>query len=396
MLAEDLHLDPLDVRLRNAMEPDTVTCNELDISSCEFKATLQRARLATDWDKKRKQLPPGKGIGVGCGGFVSGAGYPIYRSDFPHSNAMIRVLEDGRAVTLHIAAAEIGQGCNTVLPQIAAEELGISYAQVWLAANDTVLSPTDLGSYSSRVTLMGGNAVRMAAAEVKAKLLKVAGRRLGCDVHSLVARDGRIFVPEHPELGLPWDEVARLAFSQSGPVVGTGYYQPPKNLGGKYKGGAVGTSPAYSFATSICEVTVDLETGFVTVDRFTDFSDAGTVINPVTFHGQVEGGIIMGLGETLLEDTVHDGQGTLVNPDLHGYLIPTIYETPRIRSRAVESYEPHGPFGAKEIGEGCLPPILGAIANAIYDACGVRVTELPITPEKVLSELRKQRPSEET
>jgi 4-hydroxybenzoyl-CoA reductase subunit alpha len=192
-------------------------------------------------------------------------------------------------------------------------------------------------------------------------------------------------------LAIGWDEAARLAFSQSGPVVGTGCYRPPPGLGGKYKGAAVGTSPAYSFATSVCEVAVDLETGAVKVERFSDFSDAGTVINPVTFHGQVEGGIIMGLGETLLEDTVHDDTGALVNPDLHGYLIPTISDAPEIKSHAVDSYEPHGPFGAKEIGEGCLPPILGAIANAIYDACGVRVTELPITPEKILRGLTARR-----
>jgi len=391
MIAEDLDLDPLEVRLRNAMDPDTRTVNDLDISSCEFKATLEKARRETGWSEKRGKLPPGRGIGVGCGGFVSGAGYPIYRSNFPHSNALIRVHEDGKAVSLHIATAEIGQGCDTVLPQIAAEELGIPYDRVWLAESDSVLGPTDLGSYASRVTLMGGNAVKMAATEVKAKVLKVAARQLGCDPQSLTARDGRIFVVEHPRLGMDWHEAARIAFSQSGPVVGTGHYQPQPGLGGKYKGAAVGTSPAYSFATSVCEVSVDLETGYVTVERFDDFSDAGTVINPVTFHGQVEGGIIMGLGETLMEDTVHDPRGVLVNPDLHGYLIPTICDTPAIHSRAVDSYEPHGPFGAKEIGEGCLPPILGAIANAIYDACGVRVTELPITAEKILRGLDAQR-----
>jgi len=390
-LAEELGLDPIEIRLRNAMEPNTRTINDLDVSSCEFKKTLERARDESGWLEKRGQLPPGKGIGVGCGGFVSGAGYPIYRSDFPHSNALIRVHEDGKAVSLHIATAEIGQGCDTVLPQIAAEELGIPYDWVWLAECDSVLAPTDLGSYASRVTLMGGNAVKMAAAAAKVQILKVAGRQLGCDPHGLTAKEGRIFVAEHPELAIGWDEAARLAFSESGPVVGTGCYRPPPGLGGKYKGAAVGTSPAYSFATSVCEVAVDLETGAVKVERFSDFSDAGTVINPVTFHGQVEGGIIMGLGETLLEDTVHDDTGALVNPDLHGYLIPTISDAPEIESHAVESYEPHGPFGAKEIGEGCLPPILGAIANAIYDACGVRVTELPITPEKILRGLATQR-----
>jgi len=389
MAAEKLGLDPFDVRLKNAMQPDTRTSNDLDISSCEFTATLEQARRSTDWDRKRKSLPRGQGIGVGCGGFVSGAGYPIYRSKFPHSNALIRLSEDGMAASLHIAAAEIGQGCNTVLPQIAAEELGIPYHRIWLVESDSVLGPTDLGSYSSRVTLMAGNAVRMAAFEVKNKLLHLAGELLGCDPGGLEARDGEIFVSRHPRVRISWDEVACQLFARGGPVTGTGHYSPPPGLGGKYKGAAVGTSPAYSFSTAVCEVTVDLETGYVDVDHFTDFSDSGTVINPVTFHSQVEGGIIMGLGETLLEDTVIRGDGSLVNPDLHGYLVPTIAESPAITSKAVESYEPRGPFGAKEIGEGCLPPILGAIGNAIYDACGVRITSLPITPEKILAGLKK-------
>ncbi len=391
MIAEDLGIDPIEIRLRNAMEPDTRTCNALDIGSCELKATLERGRDDSGWSQKKGTLPPGKGIGVGCGGFVSGAGYPIYRSDFPHSNAMIRVHEDGMAVSLHIAAAEIGQGSDTVLVQIAAEELGIPYEWVWLADCDSLLSPLDLGSYSSRVTLMAGSAVQRAAAEIKAKLLEVAAEQLGCSTDVLIAVNGRIHRSDDPESGLDWAEAARLAFARSGPLVGTGHYRPPEGLGGDFKGGTVGTSPAYSFSTAVCEVSVDLETGYVTVERFTDFSDSGTVINPVTFHGQVEGGIIMGLGETLLEDTVHNGEGVLLNPDLRAYLIPTIGETPHIHSEAVESYEPRGPFGAKEIGEGCLLPVLGAIANAIYDACGVRVTELPITPEKILRGLSEQR-----
>jgi 4-hydroxybenzoyl-CoA reductase subunit alpha len=254
---------------------------------------------------------------------------------------------------------------------------------------DSVLSPVDLGSYSSRVTLMGGNAVKMAAADVRSQVLKVAARHLGCDPGGLTARDGRVYIAEHPSVAMDWDEAARMAFSEGGPVVGTGYYQPPR-LGGKFKGGTVGTSPAYSFSAAVCEVDVDLETGKITVERFTDYSDAGTVINPVAFHGQVEGAIIMGLGETLLEDLVHHPDGRLANPNLHDYLIPTIHEAPEIHSGAVESFEPRGPFGAKEIGEGSLLPVLGAIANAVYDACGVRVTELPITPERILKGFQEQ------
>jgi 4-hydroxybenzoyl-CoA reductase subunit alpha len=390
MIADDLGLDPFQIRIVNAMEPDTRTCNALDIGSCEFRATLDGARTASQWSRKKGRLPRGKGIGVGCGGFVSGAGYPIYRSDFPHSNAILRVHEDGRAVTLHIAAAEIGQGSDTVLSQIAAEELGIPYDWVWMAECDSVLAPVDLGSYSSRVTLMGGNAVRMAASRVRAQLVEVAGRLLGCDPRGLVCRDGEIFSTEHPRLRIGWPEAAKAAFSQQGPVVGTGHYRPPAVLGGDFKGGTVGTSPAYSFSTVVAEVTVDMETGLVTVDRCVDFSDAGTVVNPVTFHGQVEGSIVMGLGETIMEDVVHNPDGTIANPNLHDYLIPSIQETPEIHSKAVESFEPRGPFGAKEVGEGSLVPVLGAIANAISDATGVRIQELPITPERILRALRER------
>ena len=393
MIAEDIRLDPIEIRLRNAMTPNTRTCNALDISSCEFTATLERARDTSKWIEKKGKLPRGKGIGVGCGGFVSGAGYPIYRSDFPHSNAVIRVHEDGTGISLHIAAAEIGQGSDTVLVQMAAEELGVPYEWVWLADCDTTTSPLDLGSYSSRVTLMAGHAVQRAAAKVRAQVVAVAAAELSRDAASLVARGGRIFVKEDPAVEMDWAAAARLAFSRQGPVVGTGSYQPPKNLGGDFKGGAVGTSPAYSFSTAVAEVTMDLETGQISVDRVTDFSDAGTVINPITFHGQVEGSIVMGLGETLLEDTLFDAKGRAMNPNLHDYLIPTMYEIPEIHTAAVESFEPNGPFGAKEVGEGSLLPVLGAIANAIYDACGVRVTELPITPEKILRGLAKHGPA---
>lgn len=389
MMAEDLGLDPVELRLKNAMTPNTRTVNALDISSCELTETIERARDASGWREKRGKLPPGKGIGIGCGGFVSGAGYPIYRSDFPHSNAMVRVYEDGDAASLHIAAAEIGQGSDTVLVQIAAEELGIPYERVHMVECDSTLAPLDLGSYSSRVTLMAGNAVRMAAGDARRQIFAVASRVLGCAPDALAAREGRVFVSAHPDFGMPWKEAAQLAFAAQGPVVGVGHYRPPSGLGGGFKGSTVGTSPAYSFSTVIAEVSVDLGTGLVTVDNVTDYSDAGTVINPMLLHAQVEGSIIMGLGETLMEDVLHHPDGSIANPNLHDYLIPSIGETPgSIVTHAVESYEPRGPFGAKEIGEGSLLPVIGAIANAVYDATGVRVCELPITPEKLLRGLK--------
>jgi 4-hydroxybenzoyl-CoA reductase subunit alpha len=395
--ATELGLDPIEVRLTNAMDPNTRTINDLDVLSCELKATLKQARTKSNWVEKRRPgaLPRGprlaRGIGVGCGGFVSGAGYPIYRSNFPHSNAMIRVHEDGTAVTLFIAAADIGQGSDTILAQIAAEELGIGYEDVWMAPCDSTLSPIDLGAYSSRVTLMGGNAVRMAARDIKNKLGVFVGRQLGCDPPALTFRDRRIFIASggSERAAMGWADAASKWFGANGPLVGTGCYQPPPKLGGAYKGAPVGTSPAYSFGTTVAEVEVDLETGKVRVVDVVDFHDSGTVINPTTFHGQVEGAVVMSLGETLMEEVIHEPDGRIRNPNLHEYLIPTIGEAPNIFSAAVESYEPRGPFGAKEVGEGATLPVLGAIANAIFDATGVRVTELPITPEKVLAGIRK-------
>ncbi|MBI4350243.1 MAG: molybdopterin-dependent oxidoreductase [Elusimicrobia bacterium] len=388
VIAEKLGLDEIEVRLKNAMTPNTLTANELEVISCEFKATLEQARDASGWREKKGKLPRGKGIGVGCGGFVSGAGYPIYRSDFPHSNAMIRVLEDGTASTLFIAASDIGQGSDTVLCQVAAEELGVPYDSILMSDCDSDIAPLDLGSYSSRVTLMAGNAVKMAAANVKSKLFVFAGRKLGVSPDELEAKAGRIYAKSDTAIGLPWDEAARLAFSQGGPLVGTGCYQPPKKLGGKHKGAAVGTSPAYSFGTTVVEVEVDLETGKTKVTNCTDFHDSGKVLNPSAAHGQVHGAVVMSIGETLTENVQFTGSGDVANPTLNDYLIPTSMETPRIHSGFVESHEPRGPFGAKEIGEGAALPVIGALANAIYDATGVRITELPITPEKILNGLK--------
>ncbi|MCP4663999.1 MAG: molybdopterin-dependent oxidoreductase, partial [bacterium] len=348
MLAEKIGMDPIDLRMRNAMDPDTRTVNDLDVVSCEFKATLHEVRAKSGWDAKKGKLPFGKGIGIGCGGFVSGAGYPIYRSKFPHSNAIIRVLEDGEGVTLLIGAAEIGQGCETILVQIAAETLGLECRDVTMGECDSATSPIDLGAYSSRVTLMGGNAVKKAADDVNGKLYPIAATALGCDPGELVSRGRRIHHRNAPHVGMDFAEAARRYFSSQGPLVGTGCYEPPPGLGGSFKGAPVGTSPAFSFGSSVCEVEVDPETGVIKIVRFTDSHDSGTVINPLTFHGQVEGAIIMGAGEVLTEEVVFDAEGRILNPNLHDYLIPGIADVPEILSSAVPSYEPRGPYGAKE------------------------------------------------
>ncbi|NIM50793.1 MAG: molybdopterin-dependent oxidoreductase [Gemmatimonadales bacterium] len=393
MIAEDIGMDPIDIRLKNAMEPETRTCNDLDIHSCEFKACLEQVREASGWDKKKGKLPPGRGIGIGCGGFVSGAGYPIYRSQFPHSNAMIKIEEDGSKAVLFTGEADIGQGSNTVLAQMAAEAMGITLDRVDVVSADSDTTPLGFGAYSSRVTLMGGNAAKMAGEEVKKQVLHAAAKLLEIPEEKLDARANQVFAKDQPEKSIPWNEAATAFFAENGPLVGKGHYSPPKGLGGKYKGAAVGTSPAYSFSAAVCEVEVDMETGKVKVLNFWDAHDCGTAINPLAVEGQVQGAVVMGLSETLLENEVFDSSGTIVNADLHNYLMATSMDSPIIDCSLVDSYEPEGPFGAKEVGEGATLPVLGAIANAVADAVGVRIQDLPITPEKVLNGLKSRGPT---
>jgi len=390
MLAEDLGMDPIDLRLKNAMQPDSRTVNELEIGSCELEACIRTVRERSGWDEKRGKLPSGKGIGIGCGGFVSGAGYPIYRSKFPHSNALIRVAEDGKAATLFVGEADIGQGSNTVLTQVAAEAMGVEYSVMRIVAADTEITPRGLGAYSSRVTLMGGNACRMAGDDVKGQVLDAASELLEVPAEELDARGGQVFVKDDPERGVPWADAAARHFSERGPLVGKGWYSPPEALGGSHKGSTVGTSPAYSFSVCVAEVDVDLETGQVTVTKLTDAHDLGTAINPMAVEGQCEGAGVMMLSEALLEDVVFDEDGRIRNPSLHDYLIATSCDAPEIDTTVVPSYEPRGPYGGKECGEGSTLPVIGAIANAVSDAIGVRVNELPITPERVRALIRQK------
>lgn len=390
MLADDIGMDHISIRLKNAMTPETRTCNDLDIHSCELKACLELVRKKSDWDNKKGKLPLGHGIGIGCGGFVSGAGYPIYRSDFPHSNAIIKIQEDGSKATLFVGDADIGQGSDTVLAQAAAEALGVTLDKINVISADSELTPIGFGAYSSRVTLMGGNASKMAGNDVKGKLLPTASALLNIPVDKIKAANNKFFSIDNPEISIPWAEVAKTYFSKQGPLTGNGHYSPPKGLGGDYKGAAVGTSPAFSFSASVCEVKVNLETGKVKILNFWDAHDCGTAINPMAVEGQVEGAIVMGMSEVLFEDEVFDDKGKMVNPDLHNYLMATSADIPNIDSSLVDSYEPEGPFGAKEVGEGATLPVLGAIANAIADAIGVRIYDLPITPEKILNAIKSK------
>ncbi len=384
MTARDLGIDPLTLRLRNAIGPGHRTVNDLQVTSCAMRECLEKLDEIADFRRKYGKLPFGKGIGMAAGSFISGAAYPIVRGDLPHSACTLRVAEDGQRVFLHTQAPDIGQGSDTVLCQIAASALGVEYEQVSILAADTALGPIDLGAYASRVTFMVGNAIVSAAQEIKHKLTQFWREEINSNAQDLTFTDGNI---SDGATTRPFHEVAREYYQHHGPLLGAGSYSPPP-LGGKFKGAAVGPSPAYSFCAIAAEVTVDPETGQVQVDHFYAAHDSGTVINPATFLGQVEGALVMGQGETLLEKVVqHDGH--LRNPNFHDYLLPTFADAPEITSVAVDSTDPNGPFGAKEVGEGTILPVMGAIANAVFDAVAVRVTSLPITPQKILQGLGK-------
>jgi 4-hydroxybenzoyl-CoA reductase subunit alpha len=389
MIADDLGIDHVDIRLKNAMTPEYRTINDLDIHSCEFTACLELVRKKSGWDRKKGKLPPGRGIGIGCGGFVSGAGYPIYRSKFPHSSATIKVIEDGSRAILLIGDADIGQGSDTVLAMTACEAMGITFDRISVLSADSDLTPTGFGAYSSRVTLMGGNASKMAGEEVKKQVIDAAADIMKIEAGKLDVKENRVFVRENPGRFIAWEEAAFAHFSKKGPLIGKGHYSPPEGLGGAYKGAAVGTSPAYSFSATVCEVEVDMETGKVKVLNFWDAHDCGTAVNPMLVEGQAEGAVLMGMSEVLFENEVFDNKGKMINADLHNYLIATSADMPEIHSNIVDSYEPNGPYGAKEVGEGATLPVLGALANAIADAIGARIFELPITPQKVLEAIQK-------
>jgi CO/xanthine dehydrogenase Mo-binding subunit len=383
----------MDIRILNARRPDTVTPNDFKVTSCHMRECLERAREISGWDEKKKNRKPGRGIGVSTGSFVTGAGYPIYRTDMPHSAAFIRVNEDGTAATLYTGAVEIGQGSDTVLCQMAAEAMGYRYEQMKIVAADTEITPIDFGAYASRQTYMSGTAVKQAGEEIRKQILDMASAMLSLPADDLDVDNGIIFSRSREVKSLTFQEVARKHFVLKGPLLGKGVYSPPR-LGGTFKGAAVGTSPAYSFGAQVGEVQIDAETGEIQVLGVWDVHDCGKVINPRLLHGQVHGALAMGMGESVWEEVLFDDKGRIMNPELANYRILTAMDMPPIESEVLDSYEPSGPWGAKEVGEGATNPTLGMFSNAIFDAMGVRVNSLPLTYEKVWRALKEKRERE--
>jgi CO/xanthine dehydrogenase Mo-binding subunit len=293
-------------------------------------------------------------------------------------------------------STDIGQGSDSILAYIVAEVLGIAVSAIAVVTADTDLTPVDLGSYSSRVTLMTGNAALQAAERAREILARHAARQLGVPGERLVFADGRVFDAENPEAGVSFADAVQLAEAKEGTIGTVGSYTPPRSPG-RYRGAGVGPSPAYSYSAAVAEVVVDPDTGIVTVPKIWLAHDVGRSINPVTVMGQVEGSVYMGLGEALMEEMVYRESRRLVHkiPSLLEYKSPTTLEMCDVVTYIIEDPDANGPFGAKEVGQGPLLPVMPAVANAVYDAVGVRVDEIPITPEKVLKALKRKAKGEE-
>ena len=386
-VAIDLGIDPIDLRLRNLIEPYSWSINHMRVTTCGLRECIELVEAASGWREKHGKLPYGRGVGFAVSGFMCGAALPAHNPDMSQSEVQIKV-DRGGGVTVYSMATDIGQGSDTMLVTIVAEVLGLRPRDIALIASDTDLTPIDLGSFSSRVTFMAGNAALQAAQRMCAKVFAAVSADLGVPAERMLARDGRIFDVDDPRVGMDWQAAVRVASVLEPPLVTMGSYKAPK-LAGPYKGAGVGPSPAYSFTASIVELECDPETGVVDVDRVWLAHDIGKPINRVAVEGQIVGGVYMALGEALFEEQVFR-RGYLKNPSILEYRSPTFLEMPEVETFLVETDDPEGPFGAKEVGQGPLLPVIPAVANAIYDAVGVRVDEAPISPDKVVQALQQK------
>ena len=390
-IAEDLQLDPAELRLKHLVPPDSLTANYLRVGSMGLGPCIEKVVQGSDWKKKFRKLPLGKGVGLACSSYISGAGLPIYWNNMPHSGVQLKC-DRGGGVTVFCGSTDIGQGSDSILAYITAEVLGIDPFDIRVVTADTDLTPVDLGSYSSRVTLMSGNAALQAAERAREIIAPHAAAKLKIPGAELVFAGGRVFHAEDPEKGMTFAEAVQAAEAAVGTVGTVGSYTPPRSPG-RYRGAGVGPSPAYSYSAAVAEVDVDPETGIVRVPKIWVAHDVGRCINAATVIGQVEGGVYMGLGEALMEEmTYRSFSRNVVHkiPSLLEYKSPTTLEMCDVVTYIIEDPDPNGPFGAKEVGQGPLLPVMPAVANAVYDAVGVRVDEIPVSPEKVLKALKKK------
>jgi 4-hydroxybenzoyl-CoA reductase alpha subunit len=395
-IAEKLKMDPAELRLKNATKPNSLTANYLTLRTVGMSECIRRVVKSSAWNEKFRKLPEGRGVGLACSCYLTGAGLPIYWNSMPHSGVQLK-LDRGGGVTLLCGAAEIGQGSDDTLAAIVAEVLGISTFDIRVYTGDTDLGPVDLGSYSSRVTIMAGNAALQAADRAKSLIAEAVSVKLDVPKERLRFADRQVYDKESPERRISFTDAICLAETKFGTLGTVGSYTPPKSAA-LYKGGGVGPSPTYSYSAAVIEVEVNPVTGWITVEKIWIAHDIGRALNPTLVRGQIEGSVYMGLGEALMEEQEFRRlpkrfSHALVHkfPSILEYKSPTSLDMPDVITELVEEPDPRGPFGAKEVGQGPLLPVIPAVANAVYDAVGVRVDESPITPEKILKALAEKK-----
>jgi 4-hydroxybenzoyl-CoA reductase alpha subunit len=391
-IAVALAKNPADLRLQQLVEPSSLTANFLRVGTIGLRECIEKVVEGSGFRERWGKLPRGRGLGLACSSYLCGAGLPIYWNDLPHSGVQLRLDRSGE-VTAFCGATEIGQGSDDVLAAIVAEILGITTFDVRVVTGDTSLTPVDLGSYSSRVTLMMGNAAIQAAERARDLIARAVARKLDVPVGRIAFAERRVFDVEDPARGMTFQDAVIAGEAEHGTLGTVGSYRPPPSAA-KFKGGGVGPSPAYSYSAAVVEIEVDPETGWIHVPKIWIGHDIGRALNPVLVRGQVEGSVYMGLGEALMEEQTFRRlpprlSNALVHkfPSILEYKSPTTMEMPDVVTYLVEDPDPNGPFGAKEVGQGPLLPIMPAVANAVFDAVGARIDEIPVTPEKIVRAL---------
>ncbi|MCH2112985.1 MAG: molybdopterin-dependent oxidoreductase, partial [Planctomycetes bacterium] len=353
-----------------------------------FADCLDQVETASAWKERYGSLPFGKGLGVAGSMYISGTNYPVYPNDMPQAGIQIQADRSG-VVTVFTGGNDIGQGSSSMAAYIVSEELGIDPSRVRVVAADTDLCPVDLGAYSSRVTFMVGNACIDAARKLRKQIVAAVAEHWEVPPERVRLMGGKAFDLEDQSHVLSSREAFQIAETRFDTLGATGSYNTP-TLGGDYRGGSIGASPAYSFTAHVAEVEVDTETGEIQIDKIWVAHDCGRALNPTLVEGQMEGSAYMGAAEAILENHTHNRFGLHRGPSLLDYRIPTTLDTPTLESLIVESIDPEGPYGAKEAGEGPLHPSIPAISNAVFDAIGIRLRKLPFSPGKVLDALEEK------
>ncbi len=393
MLAEGIGMDPVEFRLKNITTPNMTAVNKMVLTTNGLRECIEEATKRAGWkDKRGKQKNVRRGIGIGIAADVMGS--KMYKNH-ESAGSIVKVEEDC-SVYLFTGAADCGQGSNTALSQIACQELGISYSRIKCKSGDTEITPFDTGSFASRVTFISGNATIVAARDAKKQILNVVAQEYNINIEDLDIKAEDVIQKSTNKKLMSFEKAVELSYSfnYGRQIIGRGSYNP-KTTPIDFRTGEGNVSGSYGFEAQIAEVEVDTDTGEVKLLKLYDAHDIGKAINPQSVEGQIEGSLAMGIGYTFMENLQFNKKGKPANGNFANYRLPRTMGLPPMESIMIETNDPEGPFGAKGMGEASLLPTSAAIANAIYDAVGIRMKELPITPDKVIKALKEKASSEQ-